>query len=50
MVRKEESDLLELDELPDGAVSDREVRQELQRLGDDLLGAAPIFQIRDDLK
>ena len=46
-MRQEEPDLLELDELPDSAVAHAEVGEELQGLGNDLLGGAPVFQVGD---
>ena len=47
VVREEEGHLLQLDQLPHGAVAHAQVGQQLEGLGDDRLGAAPVLQVGD---
>ena len=47
VVMKHELHGLELDELAHAAVADAEVAEQLQRLVDDRLAAAPVLQVRD---
>jgi hypothetical protein len=47
VIRQQEADFLQLDQLADGAVADAEVRQQLQRLRDDLFRVSPVLQVRD---
>ena len=50
VVGQQEADLVQLDQLPDGAVANAQLGQKLQRLGDDLLGAAPVLEVGDSVK
>ena len=50
VVGQQEADLVQLDQLPDGAVANAQLGQELQRLGDDLLGATPVLEVGDSVK
>ena len=47
VVREQEGHLLQLDQLADGAVAHAQVGQQLEGLGDDGLGAAPVLQVGD---
>ena len=49
VVRQQEPDLLQLDQLAHRAVADAEVAQQLQGLGDDGLRPAPVLEVGDDL-
>ena len=50
VIGQQEPDFFQLDQLPDGTIAHAQVRQQLQRLGYDLFGVAPVFEIGDAAK